>query len=241
MSVVVVTGATGTLGRVLVPVLQAAGHHVRAMTRTAGKVRGAYEVVADVLDPASLATALDGADCVLHLASNPRKNAYATEVDGTRNLLAARRPGASLVYLSIVGCDHLPFSYYRAKIAAEALVHEAPEARVVRATQFHSLARSVTKPLPVLRRSFVPRGAMLQPVAEEFVADVLLAAVADPAAAPAEVGGPEPLALVEIARRLHGRRALQFPLPGRIGSGLRNGALLPGPDALLGGRPLAPG
>src|SRR4051812_12280574 len=132
MSVVVVTGATGTLGRVLVPALQEAGHQVRAMTRTPGKVSGGNEVVADVLEPDSLGPALDGADVVVHLASNP-KHATRTEVEGTRNVLAARPAGAALLYLSIVGCDRTPFTYYRAKTAAEALVHAADDGYVMRA------------------------------------------------------------------------------------------------------------
>ena len=239
MAVVVVTGATGTLGRVLVPALHAAGHHVRAMTRTAGKVRSSYEVVADVLDPASLPAALEGADAVVHLASNPKKPTR-TEVDGTRNVLAARPPGASLIYLSIVGCDRVPFGYYRAKVAAEALVRAADDAYVVRATQFHSLAGFFTKPR-LLGRSVVPRGARMQPVAEEFVAEALVAAVADPAAAPAEIGGPEQLTLAVIARRMHGAKVVQVPMPGHLMAALRRGMLLTGPGALVGGAPLPGG
>ena len=238
MAVVLVPGATGSLGRVLVPALQAAGHDVRAMTRIAGRVSGATEVVADVLDPASLAAALQGVDVVLHLASSPRKNARTTEVDGTRNLLAARNPGMPLVYLSIVGCDRTPFGYYRAKEAAEELVRAAADAYVVRATQFHGFAAMLCKPLPGIGRSFTPKGALVQPVAESFVAEVLVAAVDDPAAAPAEVGGPERLDLAEVARRAYGRRALTFPLPGRLGAALRQGSLCTGPGALLGGPPL---
>jgi uncharacterized protein YbjT (DUF2867 family) len=238
MSVVVVTGATGQLGRVLVPALQKAGHHVRAMTRTAGRVRGSYEVVADVLDPASLGPALDGADVVLHLASSPRKDAYRTEVDGTRNLLAARTDGTALVYLSIVGCDRTPLSYYRAKTDAEALVRDAANAYVIRATQFHGFAGSLVKPLPVLGRAIAPRGARLQPVAEDFVAEVLVAATTDPADAPVEVAGPERLDLAEIARRVHGKPALRLPVPGRLARAVHRGSLLAGPDALVGGRPL---
>ncbi len=241
MSVVVVTGATGALGRVLVPALQAAGHHVRAMTRTAGKVRGSYEVVADVLDPGSLRAGLEGADCVLHLASSPRKDARRTEVDGTRNLLAARGPGTALVYLSIVGCDRTPLGYYRAKTEAESLVRAAEDAYVVRSTQFHGFAAVLAKPLPGLGRALSPRGTRLQPVEERFVADALVAAVTDPTRAPAEVAGPEQLELAEIARRLSGRRALSVPLPGRLGAALRRGSLLAGSDALTGGSPFPSG
>jgi uncharacterized protein YbjT (DUF2867 family) len=236
VAVVVVTGATGTLGRLLVPALQAAGHHVRAMTRTAGKVRSSYEVVADVLDPDSLTPALAGADCVVHLASNPRKPTK-TEVEGTRNVLAAREPGTTVIYLSIVGCDRTPFSYYRAKTAAEELLRAADDAYVVRATQFHSLAGFLTKPR-MLGRSVVPRGARLQPVAESFVVNVLVDAIANPGGAPAEVAGPEQLTLAEIAQRVHGKRPLVIPAPGRMIAAMRRGSLLAGPDALIGGEPL---
>jgi uncharacterized protein YbjT (DUF2867 family) len=239
VAVVVVTGATGTLGRVLVPALHAAGHHVRAMTRTAGKVRSSYEVVADVLDPSSLTPALAGADCVLHLASSPRKNIRRTEVDGTRNLLAAREPGTSLVYLSIIGCDVTPYLYYRAKIAAEHLVRNAPDGYVVRAAQFHSFAAYLTKPR-VLGRAIAPRGAKLQPVEESFVADALVAAVDDPASAPAEIAGPEVLTFAEIAKRAHGAATISVPVPGRMVAAMRRGTLLAGPGALIGGAPLSP-
>jgi uncharacterized protein YbjT (DUF2867 family) len=237
MAVVVVTGATGSLGRVLVPALQAAGHHVRAMTRTEGKVRSSYEVVADVLDPASLAAALAGADCVLHLASSPRKDTRRVEVEGTRNLLAARDPGTALIYTSIIGCDRTPYAYYRAKMAAEALARAAPDAYVLRASQFHGFAAFLTEPR-LLGRTVVPRGARIQPVAEDFVAAVLVEAVADPAATPAEVAGPEQLTLAEIAQRVHGRRAISVPAPGRMVAAIRRGSLLAGPDARIGGAPL---
>jgi uncharacterized protein YbjT (DUF2867 family) len=240
VAVVVVTGATGTLGKVLVPALQAAGHHVRAMTRTAGKVRGSYEVVADVLDAGSLSPALEGADCVLHLASSPRKDIHRTEVEGTRNLLTARPSGVPLVYVSIIGCDVTPYLYYRAKTAAEQLVRADSHGHVIRASQFHSFAAFLTKPR-LLGAAVVPRGAKLQPVAEDFVAGALVAAVADPAGAPAEIAGPEVLTFADIARRVHHARCVSVPLPGRMVAAMRRGTLLAGPDALIGGEPLPGG
>lgn len=208
------------------------------MTRTAGSVRAGTEVVADVLDPTSLAAALADAECVLHLASSPRKDARRVEVEGTRNLLQARPDGASLVYLSIVGCDRTPFAYYRAKAAAEELVRAADRGHVVRATQFHGFAQALAKPV-LLGRSITPRGVRLQPVAESFVADVLVQAVEHPSAAPAEVAGPEVLELSEIAHRCYGRRAVQLPLPGRLITAVRQGSLLAGPSAATGGPSLS--
>jgi nucleoside-diphosphate-sugar epimerase len=64
---VLVAGATGVLGRQLVPRLVAGGHEVTGMTRSAGKgelVRelGALPVVADALDPDAVARAVAAAE-----------------------------------------------------------------------------------------------------------------------------------------------------------------------------------
>lgn len=231
------TGSTGTLGRFLVPALLEAGHEVRAMTRTRGRVRhaGATEVVADVRDPAALRPALRRADVVLHLASSAR-DMRRTEVEGARNVVTAA-DGARVVYLSIVGCDRTPFAYYRAKTAAEQVVRDAG-GRVVRATQFHSLLRTFFAPR-LLGRAVAPAGLRFQPVAEEFVAQVLREGVADPDALPAEIGGPEQLETREIARRVTGRSPLTVPAPLPLVRAVRSGSLLAGPQARTGGAPLA--
>ena len=64
---VFVAGATGVLGRALVPQLVARGHDVAGMTRSASKqdlVRslGARPVVADALDPDAVAQAVASAE-----------------------------------------------------------------------------------------------------------------------------------------------------------------------------------
>lgn len=86
---IAVTGATGFIGRVLMPML--AGHEVRALVRAEG---------GDLLDPVSLDRLVAGAEVVIHLAAavdigdvaDPLT--FAINVDGTRHLLeAARRAG----------------------------------------------------------------------------------------------------------------------------------------------------
>lgn len=78
-----IAGATGVLGRNLVPLLQARGHSVRALVRTSSQAdalaaQGVEPVLGDVLAPtpqALLAGAMCSCDAVLHLAtaipSNP--------------------------------------------------------------------------------------------------------------------------------------------------------------------------
>jgi nucleoside-diphosphate-sugar epimerase len=103
-----VTGATGALGRHLVPLLVAAGHEVTATTRTAGKVAqlceaGAEPVVVDGLDREAVIGAVRAAapEVIVHemtaLANmrsfrNPDRVLAATNelrTRGTDNLLAA--------------------------------------------------------------------------------------------------------------------------------------------------------
>jgi NAD(P)H-binding len=70
---VLVTGASGTIGRRLVPALVAAGHQVRAITRSDAAAQtavaaGAEPVHGDLTDPASLSAATRGCQLVIHAA-----------------------------------------------------------------------------------------------------------------------------------------------------------------------------
>ena len=69
---VLVTGASGFIGRRVVARLLEDGHEVRALVRASSDrsaLGGTEQVVGDLLDPASLAPAVRGVDSVIHLAS----------------------------------------------------------------------------------------------------------------------------------------------------------------------------
>jgi nucleoside-diphosphate-sugar epimerase len=72
---VLVTGATGVIGRRVVPMLLAAGHQVTALARTSEK-RAAFEVMGvrgldfDLLDPASVRAAVSDHAVVINLATH---------------------------------------------------------------------------------------------------------------------------------------------------------------------------
>jgi 2-alkyl-3-oxoalkanoate reductase len=107
---VFVAGATGVLGRALVPQLVAQGHDVVGMTRSASKqdlVRslGARPVVADALDPDAVAQAVASAEpeVIVH---------QLTALSGTMSLRDARHPERSAMAkltnrLRTEGTDHL--------------------------------------------------------------------------------------------------------------------------------------
>lgn len=98
MAQVLVTGATGFIGRQLVPTLLAEGHSVRALVRDAERARSLLPArtelaPGDVLDETSLERAIDGVDEVYHLASllkMPWHPDFGTvNAEGTRRLAAA--------------------------------------------------------------------------------------------------------------------------------------------------------
>jgi len=103
-----VTGATGHLGTNLVRLLAARGHGVRALVRGEAPWLGDVERArGDVLDPASLATAVDGVDVVFHLAGvisvvGPLGGLVrSVNVEGTRNVRAAAG-GRRIVHMASI-------------------------------------------------------------------------------------------------------------------------------------------
>jgi uncharacterized protein YbjT (DUF2867 family) len=98
---ILVTGATGTVGRHVVHLLSARGVPVRAMTRSPQKVAAGPDVVAaDFDDPASLRRAVAGADAVM-LITAPRTP---TARHDLAMIDAAREAGVGrVVKLSAIG------------------------------------------------------------------------------------------------------------------------------------------
>ncbi len=99
---ILVTGATGHIGNILVRELAARGASVRALVLRGEDARviddlGVELVEGDVLDPASLRRAMQGVDLVFHLAGiisiMPGEDdlVHRVNVGGTRNILAAAR------------------------------------------------------------------------------------------------------------------------------------------------------
>jgi len=113
-----VTGATGFLGWHVGRKLLEHGHNVRALVRPSSRLRelDAEPVVGDLRDPESLERAAAGCGLLFHVAADYRLWArdpgeiYRSNVDGTRNVLAAARKAGveRVVYTSTVGCVGIP-------------------------------------------------------------------------------------------------------------------------------------
>jgi nucleoside-diphosphate-sugar epimerase len=112
---VFVAGATGVLGRRVVPLLVAAGHDVSAIARSEDKAAGlraagAIPVTVDLFDPEAIAVAVAGQDVIANLATHipdltkaARSRAWAENdrirTEGARNLVDGALAGAAQCYL----------------------------------------------------------------------------------------------------------------------------------------------
>jgi nucleoside-diphosphate-sugar epimerase len=113
---VLVTGASGKVGRSLVPALLEAGYTVRATQfQTPVKIPGVTTVSGSMTDPRFVRRALQGADAVCHLATCKEDPAafFDVSVKGTFTLLdEARRPGALKQFLLASGDAAVGIFFY---------------------------------------------------------------------------------------------------------------------------------
>lgn len=242
MGRILLTGATGTLGSAVRPRLAEAGHAVRAASRSppgsgAGGVdttgTGEVEwVEVDLATGDGVESAVADVDAVVHAASAPQGDTEAVDVAGTERLLdAAAAAGVDhLLYVSIVGVDEIPFSYYEHKLAAERAVESSPvPSTILRATQFHSFVADLLDSVAWLPVWPLPTRFQVQPVAVEAVAEAVVEHVGDgPGGRVPPVGGPAVRSLGDLARAYRDAKGLRravvrLPLPGAVAKGFRAG------------------
>jgi uncharacterized protein YbjT (DUF2867 family) len=237
---VLVTGATGTLGHRVVPEATAAGHQVLALSRRSHVgYTGVHWSQGDLLSGSGVDAAVDGMDVIVHCATQFTRD---KDVTSTENLIvAARRAGVGhIIYVSIVGIDHIPLPYYKTKLRVErALEASGIGHTVIRATQFHDLIKitfSLQRFSPVL---WTLHGVRFQPIDTRDVAERIVELIdAEPAGRVGDIGGPTvnthaDLGRMYLAARESSRRVVQAPAPGRIVAGYRSGANL-APDNPVG-------
>lgn len=239
LTTIAVIGATGTAGSRVVARLKARDVVVVEISRAHG---------VDVISGRGLFEALAGVDVVIDV-SNPmpadgRSGLTQTVATAARNIVGAcaARGVQRLVVLTIVGVEDPlfdGFAHYEAKRAAKEVLLDGPvPVTFVRSTQCYEFA---SDPVAVTSRDgeVVVQDWLIQPIAADTVADVLVEAALGQTHPPRTITGPEAIRLPELTSKLLARRgdhrrvrAVQ-PALGVLGTGAllaSDGAIVVGPD-----------
>lgn len=244
---ILVTGGTGTLGRLLVRRLLDEGRSVRVLTRQQPEPIDDVEfAVGDLGTDQGIGAAVQGIHTVVHLAGSAKG-----DEDKARNLVrAASKAGVRhLVHISVVGADRIPvasrldrnmFGYFESKLEAERAVMESGIGwSILRATQFNDLVLMVLEQMAKLPVVPLPKGMRVQPVEAAEVADRLAQlALGTPAGLVPDMAGPKVYDASELMRdylQSVQRRRLVLPirLPGKAARAMTGGANL-SPERAVG-------
>jgi uncharacterized protein YbjT (DUF2867 family) len=240
-SPILLTGGTGTLGRLVVPRLREAGCNVRVLSRSSHDSRDGIEyVTGDLLKGEGIEPAVDGAEIILHLAGGPKG-----DDEATRNLVraASRARVQHLVHISVIGADRVPLGYFRSKLGAERAVADSGLPwTTLRAAQFHDLVLNVVQKMVKLPVIPVPGGLRFEPVdSDEVAARLVELTLGKPSGLVPDLAGPKVYGMAELISeylRARGMRRPMMPvrMPGKAGRAYRAGENLSVERAAVGER-----
>lgn len=128
---VFVTGATGYLGRALIPALLARGHQVRALIRPGSESKvpaGTQCVIGDALDAASYQNAIAPADTFVHLVGTPRPNPFKGKQFRAVDLVSIRAAVSAAVHARVGHFVYLSVAHPAPIMAAYIAVRKEGEA-----------------------------------------------------------------------------------------------------------------
>jgi uncharacterized protein YbjT (DUF2867 family) len=239
-SPVLVTGGTGRLGKLVVTQLLERRCDVRVLARHDRPApEGVTFFTADLRTGRGVEPAVAGAAAIIHCATSTKGDAEATH-----NLVAAasQTGAAHLVYVSIVGIDHIAsWGYPKTKLAAEQIVASSGLPwTVLRVTQFYDYCLTNARRLSRFYVVPAPAGFTVQPVDPRDVADRLVElALGQPVGRAPDMAGPQVSNWADLVRSyLTASDRRRWVLPVRIPGtrAVRNGALLPPPGHTVGSR-----
>lgn len=227
--IVAVTGATGFVGRAVVDRAAGSGLTLRALTRRAQPSRAGITWIAGALDkPESLATLVEGAEAVLHIAgvvNAPDRDSFvAGNIDGTRAMVKAAKAAGirRFVHVSSLSAREPDLSVYgwSKRQAEEVVTASGLDWTIVRPSGIYG--PHDTEWLDVFRTAklglaLMPPPGKLSLIAVEDFARLLTTLVAtDGPRAVLEVDDGQALTHAELAQAMGaavGRRVMTLHLP----------------------------
>lgn len=203
MDNILITGATGTLGKEIIKQIVGIGRINTISTKeNPGFAEQVNSIKADLADLKSLET-VSAAEIIIHCASNPA-NAKIVDLKGTENLLTAvdKNKLKHFIYVSIAGVDKSQFPYYTIKQATEQMVIASGiPFTILRATQFHDFVLNrMIKPFDSGTDLKVPAELKFQSIDIKEVAGKINQLIIDgPVNEVITIGGPEILTIEEMS------------------------------------------
>lgn len=236
-----ITGATGYIGRHLVAQLARQGERPRCLVRNVKRVAsvlpaGVELAQGDTTLPASLEAAVQGVDTIIHAAfitadhKQSEGNSYEkTNVEGTANLIKAAKAAGVKRIIEISGLGtkpDKPGSYMQGRYQAEQMLKESGlDWTIIQPSVLFGKDAPFIKGLADLIRTspVVPLigggNMMFQPIYVEDVVNVIIAVLRDPERASKKtytIGGPEYYSFTEVIdlllRAMHKKR-IKAPAP----------------------------
>ncbi|BBY41447.1 LysR family transcriptional regulator [Mycobacterium mantenii] len=202
MTTIAVIGATGIAGSRVV---------ARLKSRDVAIVEISREHGVDLFDGPELSHALQGVDVVIDV-SNPvppdgRSDITQTLAAASRNIVgaSARQDVQRLVVSTIAGIEDPVFDgfpYYEAKRAAKDILLEGPvPTTIVKSTQWYESATNHDA-VTCNAKEVIVEDWLIQPIAADTVADVLVEAALGQSHTPRTITGPDAIRLPDLTSKL---------------------------------------
>ncbi len=242
---ILVTGAGGFAGSRIIARLAEQGARPRALVRSSAQAarlprQGIEVVTGDTTRPDTLRAAVAGVETIIHCAfitaerkEGPGVNYYATNVTGTRNLVAAAREAGvkRIVELGGLGTQPAPpHTYMETRYQADAAIKSSglawsilgPSVQFGQGSAFFKGLADLIRSVPLVTPVIGSGNLRFQPIWVEDVVTCILKMAQEPDKYDGkviEVGGPEIYTYNEILEMLMqalGKRRIKLPSPKRL-------------------------